>query len=78
MVSDSTLREVAALSVYDQHKVSTRPVGRRHEAVCDCGWISDDAYSDRFDAGSAGARHQEDALKREFEQLGVPYDPTDH
>lgn len=71
MVSDQTIREVAALSVYDHHKLTTIPFGRRHEAVCACGWISDDAYLDRFDASSAGARHQEDALKRELEQLGI-------
>ena len=74
MVSDRTLREVSALSVYDQHKITTERTGRRHEARCACGWISDNAYGDQFDAGSVGARHQEDTLRRELERLGVPTD----
>jgi hypothetical protein len=71
-ISQQKIREVTALSVYDNHVITTHyPVGGRHEARCSCDWISPDAYRDVHDARQAGQRHQEDQLTRELAELGI-------
>lgn len=57
VISPDSIRQVAAMSVYDNHDVTTSPSAGRYEARCTCGWVSLDAYGEQHAAYKAGSAH---------------------
>lgn len=58
LISQSTIDEMRDLGVCDAHQIHTEPAGSgRHEAICSCDWVSNEAYGDATTAALEGYEH---------------------